>query len=284
MKKLIKYLIIILSLIIITCLILLLINNNKNKQEINSEIDSEAKPEERYTKVKEKYDCNEFEFVNVTTESLILTYFNKYKNNMFQDVEKAYNTLDPEYRQKRFGSIEQYKLYINENYEKLIALSLSGYKLDNTNKDYNKYICVDQNGNYYIFKETAVMQYTLMLDDYTIDSPEFIEKYNSTNEQGKVALNIDRFIKAINTSDYNYAYNCLSNGFKSNYFNNLEIFKNYVKRTFYENNKVEYKSYTEQSGLYKYTIEITNEEQKKLEKTIIMKLNEGTGFEMSFDI
>ena len=87
MKKTIKFLIIILVIISIVCLILL--SNNKNQNELTNNIqnfDIPTPPEEKYSKPKEKYECNEFEFINVTTENLVLTYFNRYKNNMFSAV------------------------------------------------------------------------------------------------------------------------------------------------------------------------------------------------------
>lgn len=282
MKKTIKVLIIILLIIIVT---LLIIRNSKTPIKKEETVVYE-KPEERYTTVKEKYECNEFEYVNVSTESLLLSYFNKYKENIVNNVEKAYETLDSEYRQKRFGSIDKYKEYISSNYDNIILATLDTFKVDTSNKEYTQYICTDLNKNYYIFRETAIMQYSLILDTYTIDLPEFLQKYNSTNDQGKVALNIQKFMQAIDSKDYNYAYNCLADGFKQNYFNTVDEFKKYAEENFYSRNLVTYTEFKEEGGLYKYTVNINNanyQEEIKT-KTFIVKLNEGTEFEMSFNV
>ena len=58
------------------------------------------------------------------------------------------------------------------------------------NNNYTEYTCMDQFENYYIFRENKVMDYSIILDNYTIPTEEFIEKYNSVNEQKKVVLNI----------------------------------------------------------------------------------------------
>ena len=91
---------------------------------------------------------------------------------------------------------------------------------------------------------------------------------------------------AINSYDYSYAYNCLSNGFKTNYFKTEQQFEEYIKTNFYKKNNVNYESLEEQSGLYKYKLKITNKENESesITKTFIVKLNDGTGFEMSFNV
>ena len=118
------------------------------------------------------------------------------------------------------------------------------------------------------------MDYKVIMDTYTIDLPEFIEKYDSTNEQGKVALNIDKFFKAINNKDYRYAYNHLSSGFKDEYFNNLSDFENYINEKFFDNNIIEYKTFEERAdNIYVYKIQIsTDGSNEKISNSIIVKL------------
>lgn len=284
MKKTVKILIIFLTIIAIICLILILINKS-NISKNNAYVDESIKPEERYTQVKQKYECNEFSFVNVNTEDLILIYFNKYKNNMANNIQEAYDSLDEEYRKKRFGNINEYRKYVNDNYSKLMLATLSNYKIDTTKSEYTQYICTDNLGNYYIFRETAIMQYKLILDTYTLDLPEFTEKYNSANENQKVALNIDKFMSAISSKDYKYAYNCLAGSFKNNYFKTQLEFENYAKANFYENNTVTYNNFEKQGDLCIYSVTITDTKtNNKKQKTFIMQLGEGTEFVMSFDV
>ena len=150
--------------------------------------------------------------------------------------------------------------------------------------DYTQYVCVDQNGNYYIFRETSAMNYTVILDTYTIDLPEFLEKYNTASDQQKVALNIDRFMQAINDKDYKYAYNCLADSFKNNYFKTQAEFESYVKKNFYENSDIKYNEFKTQQDLYTYSVIFTDKKTgEKKNKTFVMQLGEGTKFVLSFN-
>lgn len=224
---------------------------------------------------------NTFKIKLYSEEEVIKEYCKRLKNDIEYDKDHLYNILDSEYREKRFNSKYEFDNYIKKLNEQKI--NLNEYTIDQEN---NMYICRDELGMYYIFKINSILDYTIILDTYTIDLPEFLEKYNSTNEQGKCALNIQKFMQAINAKDYNYAYNCLSDGFKNNYFKTEEVFEQYISNKLYNNNKVEYKEFLEESGLYKYTIVITDSENgnNSIEKTIIMKLNEGTDFELSFNV
>lgn len=288
MKKIIKFIIVTLIVVLLVCIVLLTSNKKTEKEVLdNGEyIEKIEKPDERYTKIKEDYDYNEFEYANINTENLIRIYYNKYLSNVVNNIEEAYEMLDDEYKQKKFKDLDEYREYIDNNKEAILSSSLKQYNQNNTNEGYIQYVCIDQNDKYFIIRETAVMQFKIILDTYTIDLPEFIEKYNSTNEQGKVALNIQKFTQSLNEKDYSYAYNCLSEGFKDNYFKEIEDFENYIKDNLYENIIVSYDSFEEVTGLYRYTITIKNadNEEESIQKTIIMKLNEGTDFEMSFDV
>lgn len=226
---------------------------------------------------------NEFVYNRISEESIIRNYISYYKTNALKNSTIAYNLLDEEYREKKFGDIEKYKKYVNDNKEMISSSILNSYQINN-NDGYTQYICIDNLGNYYIFKETAIMEYTVILDTYTIDLPEFIEKYNNGTEQQKVALNIEKFMQAINTKDYKYAYNCLADSFKNNYFKTQAEFENYARENFYENSTVEYNQFESQGDIYTYSVILKDKvsgEQKT--KTFIMRLGEETDFEMSFN-
>lgn len=228
---------------------------------------------------------NKYDDIIITDEEIIADYFKRYKNSIMYDKEEAYEMLDEEYRNKRFGSFEKFKTYVNENIREIYLSSIDKYSVS-TQGEYVKYVCIDNDGKYYIFNQYSIAEFKLILDTYTLELPEFLEKYNSTNAQGKVILNIQKFMDAINSYDYSYAYNCLSNGFKTNYFKTEQQFEEYIKTNFYKKNNVSYESFEEQSGLYKYKVKITNKENEaeSITKTFIVKLNDGTNFEMSFNI
>ena len=290
MKNIIKYMLIVLVIILIVCVIILVVNKKgKGTAEEQIEYDSnERRVQEKFRRSDDNYDYNEYEYASVTTEDLVKMYFNKYLSNVANDVEKAYNMLDDEYRQKRFKNLEGYKQFISENRDAILSTRLKSYiQKDNLgNTEYTEFICTDQNDNFYTIRETAIMQIKFILDDHTLETEEFLEKYNSTEEEGKVALNIQRFVDALNTKDYEYAYNCLSDGFKDNYFKNIEDFKKYVNEKLYDNISLHYLSYSSDNGLHRYTVVMAHsgDQVETIQKTIIMKLNEGTNFEMSFNI
>jgi len=233
----------------------------------------------------EENNLNTFTDVGSTEEQIVQDYFKDFKNILLSDIELAYNYLDSNYKEKRFKNQTDFENYVRNNKEMLERIRLEKWNAKE-HDNYTQYSSIDQYGNYYIFREIETMNYTVILDTYTLDLPEFIEKYNSTNEQGKVALNIQKFMQSIDSKDYNYAYNCLSEGFRQNYFKTVDEFKKYAEENFYNKNLVTYKEFEEEGGLYKYTVTIDNEEyQEEIKtKTFIVKLNEGTNFEMSFNI
>lgn len=236
------------------------------------------------TQIKANSYYNKYDNIIIKDEDIIGDYFKQYKDAILHDKQEAYNLLEEEYRNKRFGSFENFEKYVQENIKEIYLSDIDKYSVSNKN-NYTQYVCIDESGNYYIFKKYNVAEFKILLDEYTIISQDFLEKYNSTNAQGKVALNIDKFIKAINNSDYNYAYNCLSKGFKNNYFKSVNEFKTYIESELYKNNEISYEVFSQEGELYKYKVKITNKETKEnITKNFIVKLNEGTDFELSFNM
>lgn len=235
---------------------------------------------------------NTYSYIKISNEKIADNLFLDYKINAINDIQRAYDLLDKEYRDKRFSSFENFQKYVTENKEMINASLLNKYTV-NEHEEYTEYICIDNYGKYYIFHETTPMNYTLMLDTYTIDTPEFIEKYNSSNNKTKIAMNVEKFISMINSKDYETAYNKLDSGFRNNYFKTQEDFENYIKNTFFENNKAEYSTCEEKSGIYTIDVTLINyatyvgyitPSTPMVEKTFIMKLKEGTDFVMSFNV
>lgn len=226
---------------------------------------------------------NIYKMIAIPKNTMADRYFNIYLEYLKNDKEASYYLLDKDYREKRFENIDKYLEFINKaDLENAVISKSQVYDYD----EYTKYVCIDIEGHYYIFNENSVMDYSIILDTYTLELPEFTEKYNSSNEQGKCALDIQKFMDAINSYDYNYAYNCLSEGFKTNYFKTVQDFEKYIESTLYSKNQISYENFEEQSGLYKYKVKIANKEndQESITKTFIVKLNDGTDFEMSFNI
>ena len=112
------------------------------------------------------YEVNEYIPVYVSDEDMAKIYLNEYIHTMYSDINKAYNLLDEEYRNKKFGNIENYRAYVSN-------LNSSSYHLDSFYIDDSKknkiYGIYDTNGNMFIFETNGIMQYKVYLDDYTVE-------------------------------------------------------------------------------------------------------------------
>lgn len=237
----------------------------------------------------QKNSFNNFEIEDMTDEKSILKYLEYFKKITLDYPQIAYeNYFDDEYKEKRFGSLENYIRYINDNLEELEYSQIIKYFSDNTTDGNIYYVGIDQYENTYIFTTFASMKFKLKLDNYTIPTDTFKEEYKSAEAEKKVQMNIDKFIQMINRHDYITSYNCLADSFKNNYFNTQEEFENYIKNNFFGHNKLAFKDFEEKgNNIYTCTIQLTDltgENLETRELTIIMKLNYNLDFEMSFGI
>ena len=229
-------------------------------------------------------DYNKFNFVNIDDSTIINDYLSNYKDILVENLEESYNLLSEQYRNERFETYEQYEQYVEENKRNLLSISFTKYKI-NDKEDGKEYICLDKNNNYYIFKENAIMDYEIYLDDYTIDSTEFKEKYNEANETNKVGLNVEKIIKALNKKDYNYIYKKLDKTFISNNFSTVDNFKVYMEEKYPSVYEVEYYQTKKENQTYIQPIDLIEKDtEEKISTNIIMQLKEGTDFVMSFEV
>ncbi len=229
---------------------------------------------------------NEFVITTMNYSILLKNYMMYYKNMAIYYPEIAYELIETNYRNAKFNNKEEFYGYINTHMEELETLTLDKYQITNLD-NYVQYVVLDTKGKYYVFKEDGIMNFKIILDTYTMDLDEFMNKYNKADKQEKTGMNIEKVINAINDKDYRYVYNKLDNTFKSNNYGSLDEFQKSIENLFFNYNELEYKKYTESGGLCIYEIEMKNkenetEESKKL--TIIMQLQEGTDFRMSFSM
>lgn len=229
---------------------------------------------------------NNTKFQSIQDSQIAKELFDDYKKMLKYNDIKLFEILNQEYKIKKFENLESFKQYISVNKEKLQNGNVVEYV--KTNKgNYTQYTCIDQNGKYYIFQETAPMQYTIILDTYTIDLPEFTNQYNNAKDETKVLMNIQRVFDAINDGDYKYAYNKLDATFRSNNFKTQADFENYVKQNFFAKNKLASGKTEKQGDIYLYDITIsdaTGKNTKTITKKFVMQLKEGTDFVMSFGV
>lgn len=229
---------------------------------------------------------NLYDTMDVNVENTISEYFDIYKELALAKPEIAYEKLDKEYREKKFGTLENFKKYIEKNHDKIFTLRLKRYLVNNYD-DYTQYVGQDVNGKDYIFNEKSAVDYSMILDTYTIDLPRFTEKYNKANDEQKVGYNVERFISAINDGDYRFAYNLLDEEYKKNNIPTQEEFEAYVKNNMYENNKVEHGEIDKQGNNFIHEIKLkdaNDEQSQEKSMTIIMQLKEGSDFVMSFSM
>ena len=225
---------------------------------------------------------NIYSYKHISDKEYVTDLFNQYKEEILSNPELVYNKLDEEYRNKRFTTKEEFEQYVKNNTIKNVAMKIDKYK-SQKNDNYTQYTCTDQNGNYYIFREISPMNYTLILDTYTIDLPEFTEKYETATTEEKVMLNIQKIVDALNAKDYKYVYGKLVDEFKENYFKTYDAFEKYAENTFDVENEVTFNKYTESENYCTYGITLKGK-NKTITKTIVMKLEEGTDFVMSFNV
>ena len=257
-----------------------IINNQMQQLSENSVINI-AIVKEITDKVDNKYKDQTNKYKTIT-----IPYFEKMKTDLLYDQEYIYNLLDDEYKEKKFGNIDGFKNYIELNKETFLNMEIQKYARYYYD-GYTQYVALDNFGNYYVFNETSTMDYKVLLDTYTIDQPEFIEKYDSASDVEKAGYDIDKFITAINTKDYNYAYNHLAQSFKQNNFTTLESFINYIQNNFYSNNECEITNGQKEGNYYIYTVNISNANQENsgiTQKNFVVNLKENREYELSFNI
>ena len=229
---------------------------------------------------------NIFNRESISYENVAKDYINIYKRLSMGSPKTMYNLLDEEYRNARFGNEEEFEKYVQSNREKIYGIRVEKYQAT-VEDDYTQYVCIDQYNNYYIFREKAKLNYTVILDQHTIDLPEFIEKYNMAKDENKVAMNLEKIEDAINTKDYKYVYGKLDETFKNNNFPTLEQFEEFIKENFFESNNFVYNDIKNQNGIYMYKAllgDATGEFETTTIYTFVMQLKEGTDFVMSFSM
>lgn len=109
-----------------------------------------------------KYGVNEYSTLNISEEQMANIYFNRFRNQLFDNLNEAYNSINEEYRNKKFGSYDRFVEYANSiNYSKLV---MDKYAVTNCD-DSKCYYIYDKNNNLYLFKIKTVMEYEIYLED-----------------------------------------------------------------------------------------------------------------------
>lgn len=233
---------------------------------------------------------NTIQYNPIKDEQMSRKYLEQFSKLELEKPEEAYKLLDEEYKKERFSNYDEYKEYVTLNKEKIQLAVLLKYST-NYYDDYTEYVLVDNYDNHYTLKESSIMNYSIVLDNYTIKDSEYEEKYNNLDDEQKIQANVYIFLQMINTKDYRHAYELLDETFKQNNFDTLEKFKQYVNEKFFSYNinisDTSEKSIEQKGEYYSYKTILRNNNGRAAQTknlTIIMKLEENTKFKMSFDI
>ena len=238
---------------------------------------------QKLTKI-EKNENNQYNNVTTTAEDIVREDINWYKRLALAKPELAYSFLDEEYRNTRFGSLENYEKYIEKNKQTIVSLPGAKYLVNNYD-GYTQYVCQDKYENSYIFNEKAPMDFTLQLDTYTIPTEKFTTTYTSSSNQKKVMMNVDKWVQMLNNRDYTSAYNLLDETYRNNTFGSEEQFETTMREKLPLHYKVEYSNFSEEKETYMQDItltDITEEEEGSVQISVIMQLKEELDFVMSF--
>lgn len=156
-----------------------------NQSEYNQEIKNENKQLERKIIWQNEYNM---EISEIPSEKeRVSIYFKNFMENALYYPEYAYNLLTAESKQKSFPTIQDFKKYINDKKQLFLSYTVTKiyddfkdeneyllYSLKQENSgvnkfqikmenDYNKYTCIDYEGNNYIFYATSPLKYTVEL-------------------------------------------------------------------------------------------------------------------------
>lgn len=153
-KNNIKYTIIIVLLILVFIVSFYIIKNYKSNNKLS------------YDEFLKDYKVNEYITSYVSDEDMAKIYLKDYIHTMYSNVEKAYDLLDEDYKKAKYQTLESYKNFVNN-------LTFNKYEMIKYYKQSKgKYLIFgvyDNNGNFFAFKTNGVMQYSVYLDDYTVE-------------------------------------------------------------------------------------------------------------------
>lgn len=233
----------------------------------------------------EEKTYNKYSDAKIGGEYVAKDLIRQYKSIIFSNPDVAYTYLNEEYRNLRFGNLNEFKTYIINNRDELAKIQCKEY-LINTYADYTEYVCKDQFQNMYIFNLKNPATYSIKLDTYTIPTDEFKQQYQNSSNENKVKLNIDKWFDMINNRDYKNAFNYLDETFRTNNLkNDPNTFEAYMRDKYPSHYQVLYGNISERNGTYVQSVklkDITGGDSTEYMLDIIMQLQDDMNFVMSF--
>ena len=257
-------------------------NNTYSIEPVNNKI-TNLEEIEKETEIKtiEANENNKQIETTINDQYIATQYMYMYKRLALAKPELAYEKMDAEYREKRFGNVQGFTEYVGTNKQEIQSLVLSKFI-----KQDQKLICRDKYDNNYIFNITGgVLDYTRTLDTYTIPSESTIQKYNSASEEEKVSMNVDRVIDMMNTRDYKNMYALLDEEYKNIHFTTVEEFEKYMKIMYNKHFSYKITQTNKEGETYILNLKLTRKEDNQdFEQifTLMMQLKDGLDYKISF--
>lgn len=236
------------------------------------------------TKLSSYDSSKKFTLKNATDEDIITRYLEYYQNMVLYDTKDAYDLLNEDYKNKRFGSYNSFEEYVNDYNQTIENLTLEKYGMS-YGETTTKYIAQDTKENYYTFECKSVLDFDIQLDNYTIEIDDYKAKYNALTDQQKAAICLSNVIQMINTKDYENLYKKVDETFRSKNFPTVDEFKDYINNRYYYYNIVSNTQARMDSNIYVLSFDIssgnnTSAETKKA--NLLIQLGNDTEFKISF--
>lgn len=228
-------------------------------------------------------DANSYQYNRIRENKIIEKILKYYCDLTVNNAQKAYDMLEQEYREKRFDKYSKFQDYIKKRSENLKQARVAGYSVkEEENK--KTYTVVDQDGRVYIFKQKSIMNFTVQMDDYTLETDEYKEKYMNSTVVDKIKLNVNKFMEMISNYDYDGAYGLLDETYKKNNFKTEKSYEKIIEQHFYDSNAYSIEKIETDAQDYIITITVAeNASASAAKKTnkIAMRLGENTEFAMA---
>ncbi len=228
-------------------------------------------------------DANSYQYNRMRKNEIIEKILKYYCDLTVNNVKKAYDMLEQEYREKRFDKYSKFQDYIKKRSENLKQARVAGYSVKEEENS-KVYTVVDQDGMVYIFNQKSIMNFTVQMDDYTLETDEYKEKYMNSTVVDKIKLNVNKFIEMISNYDYDEAYGLLDETYKKNNFKTEKLYEKFIEQHFYASNAYSIEKIETDAQDYIITITVAeNASASATKKTnkIAMRLGENTEFVMA---
>ena len=221
---------------------------------------------------------------DIADNETVRRYFEYYKMLILTNPEKAYSLINEDYRIRRFeNNYDNFYSYIQQNILEFESMEFSKFQINYFDST-KQCVAYSNYEDYYIFNVNDVMNFKVLLDEYIVDLPQFVTKYDASDSRVKTGLNINKFINGLNDKNYYYISTLIADSFKTaNNLTNDKDLENYLKNNFYDQNEIQYSIFTEQGSYCIYDVTLKNKEGTETKNMkFVIELGEGTDFKMSF--